>query len=275
MNEALYCRDLPQFGKKLIEFVDAALVEKNKATIVKNFYERLTQATILDYAFSGVIDENKTQYIIYEEQDAVGKLIYLTRPSYTSPVKTLSALRNYGEYIISQYKPPIGKQISFEMVKEILQYLDSKYEFTDKIFSSKKAMICIIDYSHTKFNSECLIFNSDEGLVQHFLIYHMKNDKDDTSPEAVFFHELGHALHAKCYGNTDSVPTPILSFLKDLCFQRINELTLREQVEVFADVISVGLMYDSPFEKFETFPSMHANDKKVFKILVEKMLSRI
>lgn len=49
-------------------------------------------------------------------------------------------------------------------------------------------------------------------------------------------------------------------------------LTIEEQQEVFADVLSIGLMHDSPYSKYDYFSYMREDDKKVFSLLVEKML---
>jgi hypothetical protein len=62
MNSTIECNDLLIFGEKLINFADAALLEKNRATIVKHFYEHLREWTISDYVF----EINTEQYLIYE-----------------------------------------------------------------------------------------------------------------------------------------------------------------------------------------------------------------
>lgn len=43
----------------------------------------------------------------------------------------------------------------------------------------------------------------------------------------------------------------------------------------FADILSVGMTYDSPFAKCDPFVNIHEDDKKVFKMLVEKIIFRI
>jgi hypothetical protein len=53
------------------------------------------------------------------------------------------------------------------------------------------------------------------------------NNKEKPSPKAVFY-ELGHALHAKCFKNSGSVPESILSFLKQLCMPTIDIRMLQE-----------------------------------------------
>jgi hypothetical protein len=276
MNDAIYCRDLLQCGSKLINFAEAAITEKNRATLVKLFYERLREATVVDYIFDDFFDEQKCRFAIYEGENAVGKYLVLSMPQQSTPVKTLNAIRNFGECLIQYFRGPIGNAISKDRIDGIMQYLDKQYEFTNKVFSDQKAIFSILDYSHTEFNSECMAAFSESKVMQHIFLYHMKTNNGDTPlPETVFFHELGHVIHAKYFGSVDSVPENILSFLKQLCMPNIDMCSPKEQIEVFADIISIGLMYNSPFDEYDSFSYMHEDDKKAFKMLVEKMLSRI
>jgi hypothetical protein len=276
MNDAIYCRDLLKCGSKLIDFAETAITEKNRATLVKLFYERLREATVVDYVFDDFFNEQKCRYAIYEGENAVGKYLVLSIPQQSTPVKTLNAIKSFGEYLILHFRGPIGNVITKYRIDEIMQYLDKQYEFTNKVFSDQKSIFSILDYSHTEFNSECMTAFSKSKVMQHIFLYHMKtNDEDMPLPETVFFYELGHVIHAKYFRSVDSVPENILSFLRQLCMPNIDMYPPKEQIEVFADIISVGLMYNSPFDKYDTFSYIHKDDKKVFKMLVEKMLSRI
>jgi hypothetical protein len=48
-----------------------------------------------------------------------------------------------------------------------------------------------------------------------------------------------------------------------------------EQSELFADVLSVGLMYQTPYEKYDVYKEVHPDDKMAFKALVENLLKNI
>ncbi|MDI3311212.1 MAG: hypothetical protein QJR05_07265 [Thermoanaerobacterium sp.] len=276
INAIINCNDLLTCGDLLIDFAESALLEKNKATIIKYFYERLRYYTLFDYVFDNVINDSNSQYSIYEGSNAVGKYIVLTIPEQGSPVKTLKSIKTFGNEILSDFKKPIGKGITKVKIEEIMHYLDEKYSFSNKVFANRKAMFIILNYSHKKYNSQCLVMNYDTGVVQHLFLYNMKsNSKNTPTPEAVFFHELGHALHARYMGNIKIMPEKIIQFLKELCMPTIDLLEANQQREVFADILSVGMMYDSPFSKYDPFSYIHKNDKEVFKMLVEKMLDTI
>lgn len=274
INATVYCSDLIDFGHKLIDFVDSALLEKNRASIVKNFYSKLTEWAMMKYVFDGVHNKDKdNNYFICNGDDATKMLIAMLMPPQTSPVKTLNSIKEFGNSIIKDYKKPIGKAVSEKNVRTILNYLDDRYAFSRKVFSNKKAIIALLDYSNSTYNSHCFITGNGKDISQHLFLYHMKeNSKEMQSPESVFFHELGHALHARYHESLDNVPQKILEYLKQLCFPTIDSVTCEQQCEIFADILSIGMMYDSPFSKYDPFFSMHDSDKKIFNEIVEKMI---
>ncbi|HBE04974.1 MAG TPA: hypothetical protein DCY85_00610 [Firmicutes bacterium] len=273
INEAIQSKDLLYSGQKLIEFSDAAYKAKNRATLVKYFYQHLIEWGLLDYAFDDISWNSKKHYFICDELKAKGMFMALSLPSGKTPVKSLKDIRTFGERILAHYMKP---GISRASLESILQYLDEEYSFLSKVFSKQKAAFILMPYSHKDYNSECLIVGAGENVVQHFFVYHMR-EKGETAPnpEAVIFHELGHAMHARCYGNIAQVPENILCVLQEICFPRIKQLSAADQCEVFADILSMGLMYQTPFEKYDLFQQIHPDIKAAFKLIVEKLLSRL
>ena len=60
--------------------------------------------------------------------------------------------------------------------------------------------------------------------------------------------------------------------VKQLCTPGIMACSVADQCEIFADVLSVGLMYESPFAEFDPFGYMHPDDKQAFKQMTELIL---
>lgn len=113
-------------------------------------------------------------------------------------------------------------------------------------------------------------------IFPHFFLYCLTNKRPDAkTPEAVLFHELGHAIHARWTKDSRVIPPKIVQFLKDLCFPQFDTLPPDQQSEVLADILSVGLMYKSPFAQHDAFSYIHPDDKAVFRELVERILKRI
>ena len=273
LNKTVSCHDLFEFSDALADFSECALREKNKATLVKLFYERLAENTLIDYAVDDIINSDGQNYIIYDNKKAIGKYIAFAKPQQTTPVKTLKDLIVFSREIRTCFTTPVGKSLTKNKVIQIMNFLDAKYNFSKKVFSSHKAIFALVGYSHKKYNSECLIIKSDTEVFQHLFLYHMNGSDHKITPEAVLFHELGHTLHAKYAGGIETVPQNILDLLKNLCMPTIDTLTAASQSEVFADILSVGMMFNSPFENFDPFDYMHKDDKKAFNQLFEKLLS--
>ncbi len=268
MNGAIYNNDLLEAANKLFDFSEKALLEKNKGTIVKVFYEKLIQYSLGDYIWEPSTDN----YKIYSGKSAISKFMYLSMPRKETPVKTLKKIGELSLQIQNDFYSPIGEAIGKNKVQKIMSYLIAKYNFADKVFADKPAIICLLEYSNKNYNSECLVLKTDSSLSQHFFLYHL-NHNCNVNPIAVFFHELGHALHARYSGSLDVIPSNIISLLKRTCMPKIEELPDYQKAEILADVFSMGLMFESAYEKYDCFTTIHSDDKKVFKLMVEKILN--
>jgi hypothetical protein len=274
MDSLIQGTDLLYIGRQLIKFADSVYEEKNRATIVNHFYEQLYQWAFHEYVFGDFLENEKSNYFICNETNAARMCVALILPKKTSTVKSIIRIKTLGEFILSHYTKPVGKCISEESLRNILQYLDKEYLFTSKVFSNRKAVFIRLKNSHKEYNSECLTTEGGNGISNHFFLYHMK-EKEAFSPEEVLFHELGHALHVQCYGDISRVPNDIIEKLNDLCFPDLKQLDPAEQCELFADVLGLGLMYQTPFEEIDLYKEIHINDKKEFKMLAEKIIKSI
>jgi hypothetical protein len=206
---------------------------------------------------------NKSNYFICDENNSVKMFLGLRTPKQTSTVKSINEIRAFGEFILSDFTHPVGKCISESSLSEILHYLDEEYNFSTKVFSKRKSYFLRINNSNKFYNSECLTAKNIDGtdVISHFFLYHMK-EKDSISPEAVLFHEFGHALHAKLLGDIDKLPDNIIEILQDLCFPEIKRLDSEIQNELFADVLGIGLMYQTPYEKYDEFKNNISETQK-------------
>ena len=266
--------DLENFGKILIDFANNVYKVKNRSTILKQFYEQLISWSINKLHFYNFLDGQKFNYLICDESRAAMYYLNLFIPEFTSTVKTIKELKIYGESLLSKFIKPVGKSISANSLENIMQFLDKEYNFSSKVFSKAEAVFLILHNTNTIYNSECLCLNDNKFNRNLFFLYHMKKKKS-ISPEAVLFHELGHALHAQYSGDVKNVPDNIIDILQDLCFPKIKQITKEEQSELFADVLGVGLMYQTPYEKMDHYNEIHHSDKKAFKTIVEKIIETL
>ena len=274
MHNAIYGTDFFQSAHDMMEFAEYALQEKNRGTLVKHFYQRLREFGLSECSFVSLLNPEK-RYFIYDGKAAISKFMALAIPPQETPVKSLRNIERFAKNLIADYIMPIGSQISPDQVRRIMEYLDEKYDFSKKVFAGRQAVFAILDVSNRNYNSECLILQSDRELIQHFFLYSMNGNDAGITPEAVLFHELGHAIHARYAGTICAVPENVLRFLKELCMPGIMTCSEAEQCEVFADVLSVGLMYESPFAEFDPFEYMHSDDKKAFKQMLEVIFDNL
>ena len=273
MNSITQSTDLLLSGHQLIEFANAVYKEKNRATLVKYFYEQLYQCSLSEYVFGESLNNKKSNYFICNESNAARMYIALAIPKETSTVKSINGIRTLGEFILSHFTKPIGECISETLLEDILQYLDTEYLFSSKVFSNEKAIFIRIHNSHTEYNSECLTLGNGKEIENHFFLYHMK-EKNSSNPVVVLFHELGHALHAQYSGDIRKVPVDMVNKLHDLCFPTIKQLDAATQSELFADVLGLGLMYQTPYD-YDFYKEIHPNDKKEFKMIVKNILESL
>lgn len=277
MYSAIISDDLLYSGSQLIEFANAVYKEKNRTMLIKIFYEQLNQWAFSSVFGSLLVEDNKSNYFICDEKNSVKMFLGLRIPKQMSTVKSINEIRAFGEFILSNFARPVGECISESSLKEILHYLDEEYNFSTKVFSNRKSYFIRMNNSNKDYNSECLTAKNIDGtdVINHFFLYHMK-EKDSISPEAVLFHELGHAIHAKCFGGIDKLPKNIIEILQNLCFSKIKTLDSEIQNELFADVLGIGLMYQTPYEKYDVFKdNLSKNQKKALKIMVEKIIETI
>jgi hypothetical protein len=224
---------------------------------------------LTNYAFSHL--DNNTPYYICEKSEAIGMYILFAIGAGHPPVKTIGNIKQAANHILANYTEPVGEIISKATVSEIMERLDSKYSFSEKVFRRDNIIFAIIPHSHREFSSECMIADTNVPVV---CLYHMseRGVRQKANPIAVFFHELGHVLHIRYFGGPFRVPDYVLNLLSDLCFPTIKEVTKSEQNEIFADVLSIGLMQGTGYEEYDLFKEFHPDDKQVFKTIVEKLI---
>ena len=268
ISEITDSNDLVNCGKKLLVFADQVFSEKYRIPYVNELYGSITdQINIyyVNYAFS----ERKEKYVIFDGNKSVARFLALTMPAQETPVKTLKAIKEYGQMLVSSYIAPIGNIVCRDKVKEIMDYLDEKYNFSSKVFKDKLAFIILLNNSHIHFKSHCFVRDLTGSPEQHIFLYYMNSI--DSKPETSFFHEIGHVLLTRFTCDTNTEPSTILKWVEQLYTQNNATYDLSEQEEILADLLSIGLMYDSPYEEF--MPLSYADEK--FKTIMKKLAEQI
>jgi hypothetical protein len=221
----------------------------------------------MDDAYSGM-DRH-----IFSGRTAVSTYLISSMPPQTSPVKTLQTLIEFGENLNDRIYPPSGTRISCEQVNAILDYLDSKFDFSTKVLYGCSPVFSLLDCCHAFYNSEMVLLQSSAASFLRFFLYHLKQDSiGEVTPEAVLFHELGHAIHAKVVNDLNSIPNEIIETIEGNGFSGIKTLAFEDQCEILADVLSVGMMFDSQFQSHNPFAMMEPCHQKAFQSLLSNLI---
>lgn len=159
--------------------------------------------------------------------------------------------------------------ITEEKVTEIMKYLNEKYDFLEVIYKGNSPVISIMGVELKKFNSLCQVYKTLEGERRYE--YFLFNIKENLSPVAVFFHELGHTIHSEFTNGTFEVSKDSIDIAMGSGFT-IDRLPHVQQKEVIADLFAMGLMYGTPYEKEDHFTMVLDNSKELLKMWVENVI---
>ena len=69
-----------------------------------------------------------------------------------------------------------------------------------------------------------------------------------------------------------NIDRKILKKLKNTGFSYISDADSYSQKEALADILAMGIMYNSPYENCDPFKEIPKEDKKIFNELVKEML---
>lgn len=271
MYDAFRSDDILIAADRLIEFSEIAYKEKNRAAIIKRFYEELDTYALINFAF----DFSDKKYVVYNSCQSPCYYIY-AHLKRLPPVKAINEIKLLAERIKQTYTAAIGPRITEEEIHMIMKHLDQEFNFSNLVFGTEKALFLLFNNSHISFNSEYGM--ADCGHIQRhtFFLYSMSANSmvEAPFPEYVLLHEIGHALHAKLTGDIDKMPPRVIDFLK-LSFPTIEMLPVESQREIFADVIAMGMMHGSSLSKYDPFTVIDADVKECFKTMVSRLTDRI
>ncbi|WP_177161041.1 hypothetical protein [uncultured Fusobacterium sp.] len=269
INSIFLNKDFIKTIEQIKLFAELTLKVKNKKKYVDYFYKNIS-------IHNTILNENilSKTFTIFENQYSIIRYIMINLPLQTTPVKSLKEILLFCEKTLSLFTQPLDKPISKDKLIEILSYFSSKYDFFKKLFLNKKIIFSILNTSNQMYNNECIFLKTNQGLIYNIFLYSLNKNgiNEKIFPEAVLFHEFGHIIHSEYTQNIDILPKNIINELKLVCFPTIDELSSKEQSEILADVFSIGLFFNTPFEKYDPFNTIHIDDKKFFKKIVNKIL---
>ncbi len=204
------------------------------------------------------------------KEKAINNYFYsiLSICGYYAPDICLEQMNRVANIIVNNfYKDDIPNVISQEKLEEILSYLDNKYEFLEKF---NPFIYSIIEYKSKNYDSLLGVRRfPDKGEFEYNIF--LFDVKDNKSPVYIFFHELGHYIHSNITNGKLYIPEDIILKLKDNGIN-IENMEEYQKNDFFADILAIGLMYGSPYEKEDPFFKTKEKNKNLFKDIVNKLL---
>lgn len=248
-------------AKSLIELTETISKEKNKLKYLNEFFIKV------DNMYSKLQGEGSFCFL---KEKAINNYFYsiLSICGYYAPDICLEQMNRVANIIVNNfYKDDIPNVISQEKLEEILSYLDNKYEFLEKF---NPFIYSIIEYKSKNYDSLLGVRRfPDKGEFEYNIF--LFDVKDNKSPVYIFFHELGHYIHSNITNRKLYIPEDIILKLKDNGIN-IENMEEYQKNDFFADILAIGLMYGSPYEKEDPFFKTKEKNKNLFKDIVNKLL---
>ena len=241
-NKILCSKDLFELADNLEQFITYA----NNVTNKKREYAKLHEELIMRInAFS--FSMPNTPYAIFNEQMSV--LIYLA--NYWDIQKTskqnVEMLSQIIEGIRTKMLPPKEGTLSEKTMVTLLDYVDKRFSFYDKVLKDRPLKILRLNHSHSEWNCFYTASIYLSGAIDDcVMMTYMSNDTIKICrQEFGFLHELGHKLHTQLTKKL-FVPPASFSCFEDLYndSDKSNDAVMAEH---FADVFAIAALSNSPY----------------------------
>lgn len=262
IDDIMLSEDLIECGGNMIVFAEQAMREKNRAKITQEYKRCLSigNARYLPMPF------DKPDYYYISGSDAVNHYIALETNPDLSPVKLIQSIAVLGQSLLDNHLARSDKYVSEGTAREIIDYLNREYEFTQRVYGEHVPTIVINHNSHKTLNGFQPILKSGESSAYIFL-YHLMHGVS-YSPEYVLLHEFGHVVQTR-YGSGNRPPDSFNDILSD----KGRKLSDQELCECFADTFAIAVMCDSPFTQYDPFNDIPLEIKQLNKAYISSLLS--
>lgn len=277
IDDVLLSNDLHFSAISLIRFADAVQYDKNKATVLKHFYERMGYL-VNDYAYQTLLDSDNPYFYVSDGSKVVRMFVALLLPSRTTTGKTLAAIRDYGKRLCDKFHEPVGEGFTKSSLLEGLTYLRDNKVFFRKVFPKGRVAFYILPYSHIKYNSYYYTSepgsNSNSGVFHNFFLFgRNSNSSAYMNPVNTLVYEFAKALNARLSGDINVPFCKLVEMLGINRYKNISAMPVDKQLEVCLNVITKGLIYNTPYEKYDKLFPTSKEDSELFKVVGDRLIS--
>lgn len=205
MDSVLYCETIEKGMENLKTLVTILDKERYTSKLLDNFYERINYVLIRLYNIFSYNSENSERYRIEKGSSALHLYIALTIPKRKKPKQTLKLLQDYANEQLTSLKDGKKNLVYEDMIKNIMQYMDETYQFSENVFKGERIVpFLILDMKHIKYSGECSgtkTQEEQENLDLSFFFYLSSDEVNINNVVEEVFFALSYAIIAQYSGN--------------------------------------------------------------------------
>ena len=211
--------------------------EKNK--YLSHFSKSITNyfaAMYLTDLFDDTKNHERKKFIIFT--DAEAEIAYIFIKCIRKKENKIKNMENFSQNIIKNFR----LINSHNDIKNILDFLDNKYELYKKVFQNETITFSILNFENKAFNEELLEKYYLKNIPKHYFLFHNNNI------EISLLNELSFAICIALINKEDGIPYIIKEKLKSLGFLDIDNYNFNVQLKILKISLAIGLSYELPFE---------------------------
>jgi len=269
ITKILESQDLFELANRLEKFLGFLKdIQNHRNNILYELYDPL---------FSWYFDKSfylKNPYIIFEGNEGIRLYLKNRWQFYNSYRKNRECLLTVISEIREKIIRPQGQRITVKEIESIMDTLDQKFSFVEKVIDKKHIEIVMLDHSHACWNNFTSISRINDIRYYRIITTHIRKESPH-SEQYSFLHELGHILHFVLTDSFNALPEGFTKIQRIMFNQRDIPPSNEEMCELFADCFAIAAIYGSHLEKYDPYDMILDVDKAIITAYIMQLIGSI
>ena len=192
-------------------------------------------------------EDEKRKFIIFTNDEA--EIAYFFTKCMDSKKEKrcstiLKNMQNLSQNILDRFEPLKDNNLSIKKdVKEILDFLEKKYNLHRRIFKNESTTLSLLNYKdkfpdEENFNKNIITYD----VPRHCFLFYEKDIRK------TLLIKISYIICLALINKTRSIPEPIKEKLKTLGFEDFDTHSFEEQFKILKELLVIGLSYEIPLE---------------------------
>lgn len=242
--QMLHSSNLNELADRLEVFIEKLSVLNDKQSIL----DELCRALSIKCFYGKIpIDDF---LLIYDEENSLPEFLYNHWTFCDTAEENIDNLILIIKNIRDQFVPPKAARISDQVIHELINIVEQKYQFGTNILNRHPIKILKINQTHKKYGCYYIAGISDRGIEKDAIVMSCPHN-DGLYQEFGFMHELGHRLHTTLTHQTFVPPESFAWYSTYWGQPKTKEHDKHNQIlsEHFADAFAIAALHGTPYEK--------------------------